>query len=168
MHYTFFVHFFFHDNMKLPINTFYGENVVGVPVRFFSLPRNFILVAAMICVERRRKKKIPDGNSDCLFSFFFIFLSSSFFGYLRQYRHLKYLVEKSLGFVCTGCHNIYPQNVHVLEMRNFHRLTWRWWTYGRTILSESKYLGCSAARALASTHCCGKYRFRSGSLIQWN
>ena len=57
----------------------------------------------------------------CLF--FFIFLFISFFGYSRHYRHLKSLIEKSLGFVCTGCHNIYPQNVHVLEMRNFHRLT---------------------------------------------
>ena len=55
--------------------------------------------------------------------YFFIFLFISFFGYSRQYRHLKSLIEKSLGFVCTGCHNIYPQNVHVLEMRNFHRLT---------------------------------------------
>ena len=57
------------------------------------------------------------------FVFFFISLFSSFFGYSRQYRYLRYLVEKRLGFVCTGCHNIYPQNVHVPEMRNFHRLT---------------------------------------------
>ena len=105
------------------------------------------LINEIICVERRTQKKfwVADGNSDCLFSFFVFFslsLFSSFFGYSRQYGHLKYLVEKSLGFVCTGCHNIYPQNMHVLEMRNFHRLTWRWWTYGRTILSEPKYLGC--------------------------
>ena len=95
--------------------------------------------------EHRNKFWVPDGNSDCLFSFFcffFISLFSSFFGYSRQYRYLRYLVEKRLGFVCTGCHNIYPQNVHVPEMRNFHRLTWRWWMYGRTILSEPKYLGC--------------------------
>ena len=45
----------------------------------------------------------------CLvFFLFFISLSSSFFGYSRQYRHLKYLVQKSLSFVCTGGHNIYP------------------------------------------------------------
>ena len=59
----------------------------------------------------------------CLVCFFFISLFSSFFGYSRQHRYLRYLVEKRLGFVCTGCHNIYPQNVHVPEMRNFHRLT---------------------------------------------
>ena len=58
-----------------------------------------------------------------VFFVFFISLFSSFFGYSRQYRYLRYLVEKRLGFVCTGCHNIYPQNVHVPEMRNFHRLT---------------------------------------------
>ena len=40
MQYTIFVHFFLYDNMKPPIYTFYEGNIVGVPVRFFSLPRN--------------------------------------------------------------------------------------------------------------------------------
>ena len=48
VHYTFFVHFFLHDNMKPLIYTFYEGNIVGVPVHFFSLPRNFTLVAASI------------------------------------------------------------------------------------------------------------------------
>ena len=78
-----------------------------------------------MCGEKKTEKnsEFQMGTQTVCLVFFFIFLSSSFFGYLRQYRHLKYLVEKSLGFVCTGCHNIYPQNVNVLEMRNFHRLT---------------------------------------------
>ena len=48
MQYTIFVHFFLYDNMKPPIYTFYEGNIVGVPVRFFSLPRNVALVAASI------------------------------------------------------------------------------------------------------------------------
>ena len=78
-----------------------------------------------MCGKKKKEKnsEFQMGTQTVCLIFFCIFLSSSFFGYLRQYRHLKYLVEKSLGFVCTGCHNIYPQNVHVLEMRNFHRLT---------------------------------------------
>ena len=38
-------------------------------------------------------------QSVCLVFFFYMSLFISFFGYSRQYRHLKYLVEKSLLFV---------------------------------------------------------------------
>ena len=78
-----------------------------------------------MCGEKKTEKnsEFQMGTQTVCLVFFFISLSSSFFGYSSKYRHLKYLVEKSLGFVCTGGHNIYPQNVHVLEMRNFHRLT---------------------------------------------
>ena len=78
-----------------------------------------------MCGEKNTEKnsEFQMGTQTVCLVFFFCFFISlfiSFFGYSRQYRHLQYLVEKRLGFVCTGYHNIYPQNVHV---RNFHRLT---------------------------------------------
>ena len=128
VHYTIFVHFFLHDNMKPPIYTFHEGNIVGVPVRFFFTAAQFHLggsqhfsfshlryeifmfffnkirlINEIICVERRTQKKILSSRWELRvfvqFFFFYMSLFISFFGYSRQYRHLKYLVEKSLLFV---------------------------------------------------------------------
>ena len=59
-----------------------------------------------MCGEKNTEKNSEfqmGTQSVCLFFYyyyyFFISLFISFFGYSRQYRHLKYLVEKSLLFV---------------------------------------------------------------------
>ena len=77
---TFFVHFLavvLHDcNVKLPNYTFYGRNVVCVPVRlFFLLPLIFSLVAVSISFLLTTNIKLSCFSS-C--SLFFISCSGSF------------------------------------------------------------------------------------------
>ena len=150
VHYTIFVHFFLHDNMKPPIYTFHEGNIVGVPVRFFFTAAQFHLggsqhfsfshlryeifmfffnkirlINEIICVERRTQKKILSSRWELrvFVQFFFLYVSIYLFLWLFTSVQTFKIFSRKKSFVCTGCHNIYPQNVHVLEMRNFHRLT---------------------------------------------
>ena len=79
---TFFVHFLavvLHDcNVKLPNYTFYGRNVVCVPIRlfFFLLPLIFSLVAVSISFLLTANIKLSCFSSSPLFFYllFWLFL----------------------------------------------------------------------------------------------
>ena len=157
MQHAFFVHFFavvLHNyKVKLPSCTFYGGNVVCVPVHSFSLPLIFTLVAASIShfLTGAIKFSCYSSNKIGLLCFLSLALALSLLSTsmwtlkLSRKKELSLLLLLFFISKSPSGYAIYRRNARVLEMQNFTPLTWAGGrTYGRvrTIFSEPKFLGC--------------------------
>ena len=139
----FFVHFFavvlYDYKVKLPSYTFYGGNVVCVPVHSFSLPLIFTLVAASIShfLTGAIKFSCYSSNKIGLLCFLSLALALSLLSTsmwtlkLSRKKELSLLLLFFISKSPSG-YAIYRRNARVLEMQNFTPAYVNGWTYVRT------------------------------------
>ena len=154
----FFIHFFFavvlHDHnvklgQKLPSYKFYGENVVCVPVPFFSLPLIFTLVAASISHFLTSAITFSPYSSNKIGLLCFLSLALALSLLCTSMQTLKLSRKKKIGFVVVILLSlkVWVAIRFTAEKREgswntkFHPGLHERWTYVRTILREPKFLG---------------------------
>ena len=132
---------------KLPSYTFYGENIVCVPVHFFFAATHLHLGGLQLFSFSHRRHKIFmilfQRNWSPLF---FISRPTSFFvihvkvDIKIKPRKRKNLLCCQAVFICKslGGYEIYVRNGRVLEMQNFTPAYMKEWTYARADFLRTK------------------------------
>ena len=135
---------------KLPSYTFYGENIVCVPVPdfFFAATHLHLGGLSLFSFSHRRQKIFMilfQRNWSPLF-FFFISRPTSFF-VIQVKVVIKIKPRKRKNLLCyqvvfisksLGGYEIYLRNGRVLEMQNFTPAYMKEWTYARADFLRTK------------------------------